>query len=56
VGLSRGITPALTPLGKLTIVAVMFLGRVGPITMATAIFMRERPAAPDQPGVDDLAV
>jgi trk system potassium uptake protein TrkH len=36
VGLSTGITAALTPPGKLVIVAMMFVGRVGPLTVALA--------------------
>jgi trk system potassium uptake protein TrkH len=56
VGLSRGITADRTPLGKLTIIAVMFLGRVGPLTMATAVFMRSGPNAGDPPRQEDLAV
>jgi len=34
VGLSLGATPALGPAGKLTIIAVMFIGRIGPLTLA----------------------
>jgi trk system potassium uptake protein TrkH len=37
VGLSLGITPFLTPLGKLAIVAMMFIGRVGPLTLVLAL-------------------
>lgn len=37
VGLSRGITPSLTLLGKLIIILTMFLGRVGPISLALAL-------------------
>lgn len=33
VGLSTGVTPLLTPLGKLVIMALMFTGRVGPLVM-----------------------
>ena len=36
VGLSLGITPALTPAGKLIIILTMFAGRVGLITIAIA--------------------
>jgi trk system potassium uptake protein len=35
-GLSTGITPHLSRLGKLILVLVMFVGRVGPLTVATA--------------------
>jgi len=38
VGLSMGITGALTCAGKLVITALMFLGRVGPLTLGLALF------------------
>ena len=34
VGLSRGLTPNLTMLGKMIVIASMFLGRIGPISLA----------------------
>lgn len=34
VGLSRGLTPELTGLGKLIIIMAMYLGRIGPISLA----------------------
>ncbi len=37
VGLSTGITPNLSTLGKLIIIAEMFIGRVGPLTLAFAL-------------------
>ena len=37
VGLSMGPTPALSDAGKWTTVALMFLGRVGPLTLAAAL-------------------
>jgi trk system potassium uptake protein len=37
VGLSTGITPGLTPFGRVIIVVVMFTGRVGPLTIAFAL-------------------
>jgi trk system potassium uptake protein TrkH len=37
VGLSLGITPALSAAGKLIVIATMFAGRVGLITMAIAL-------------------
>ncbi|MCC7389671.1 MAG: hypothetical protein IT431_12980 [Phycisphaerales bacterium] len=36
-GLSLGITPDLTPEGKLVIIGAMFLGRVGPLTLLTGL-------------------
>lgn len=35
VGLSTGITPALAPLSKFLVILVMFIGRLGPLTIAT---------------------
>ena len=40
VGLSMGITPTLTDWGKIIIILTMFIGRVGPLTLALAIAMR----------------
>jgi trk system potassium uptake protein TrkH len=37
VGLSTGITPELTPYGKFTITTAMYLGRIGPLTLAMAM-------------------
>lgn len=34
VGLTQGLTPNLTILGKLLIIILMFIGRIGPISMA----------------------
>lgn len=44
VGLSTGITPELGPAGKLVVVALMFIGRVGPLGLALAIGRRRKPA------------
>ncbi|MEZ5406034.1 MAG: potassium transporter TrkG [Verrucomicrobiia bacterium] len=38
VGLSRGITGNLSDLGKMIITALMFLGRIGPISIGIALF------------------
>jgi trk system potassium uptake protein TrkH len=38
VGLSRGITGSLTPLGKGIIIALMWAGRIGPVMLGMAIF------------------
>lgn len=40
VGLSTGITPHLTSGGKLVIIALMFVGRLGPLTVATLVATR----------------
>lgn len=41
VGLSTGITPHLQGISKLLLIFTMFLGRVGPLSFAVAIAMRE---------------
>ena len=38
VGLSTGLTATLSVMGKLFIIVLMFLGRVGPLTFAMAVF------------------
>lgn len=38
VGLSRGITGSLTPIGKGIIIALMFVGRLGPVVLGMAFF------------------
>ncbi|TDE30685.1 potassium transporter TrkG [Actinomadura sp. 6K520] len=42
VGLSSGITAELPPGGKVLLVVLMFVGRIGPLTFATALALRER--------------
>ncbi len=37
VGLSTGITPALSPVGKIIITATMFIGRIGPLVIIMAL-------------------
>ncbi|MEH7085920.1 TrkH family potassium uptake protein [Neobacillus drentensis] len=45
VGLSMGLTPELSPLGKTLIIFTMFAGRVGPLTIAYAVTIRRNPDA-----------
>jgi trk system potassium uptake protein TrkH len=45
VGLSTGITPGLSALGQLWIIASMFVGRLGPLTIALAV-LRTQAASP----------
>lgn len=40
VGLSLGVTPQLSTIGKIVISLTMFLGRLGPMTLAVALAMR----------------
>jgi trk/ktr system potassium uptake protein len=42
VGLTTGITPTLAPGGKLIVIVLMFVGRLGPLTVAMAI-ARKKP-------------
>ena len=40
VGLSRGLTSNLSAAGKVIIIVTMYLGRVGPLTLGTAVTVR----------------
>lgn len=42
VGLSTGITGQLPPMGQLMLVVLMFVGRVGTLTLATSLALGER--------------
>ncbi|MCX7709944.1 MAG: TrkH family potassium uptake protein [Clostridia bacterium] len=42
VGLSTGITPGLQPVSKVLLTITMFLGRVGPLTFALALALRNK--------------
>ena len=51
VGLSTGITPELSTPAHLLLTALMFIGRLGPLTLASALALREsgvRRSLPDQ--------
>lgn len=54
VGLSLGITGSLTVLGKIVIIALMYIGRVGPLTFGTALFVKPKLIFDDEK--TDLAV
>ncbi|POR05203.1 hypothetical protein AU468_02325 [Alkalispirochaeta sphaeroplastigenens] len=41
VGLSTGLTPRLPSFGKLVLIVLMFIGRVGPLTLLAASFRRK---------------
>ncbi len=41
VGLTTGITPHLSAIGKILIIITMFAGRVGPLTLALAVAIKE---------------
>ena len=42
VGLSTGITSSLNSLSKLVIISLMFIGRLGPITIALSFGKRSK--------------
>ena len=42
VGLSTGITPETTPVGRIILILTMFAGRLGPLTLVLALAARER--------------
>ncbi len=55
VGISTGITPDLSSIGKLVIIILMFIGRLGVLTFGLAIWYRE--ANPSASMIeDDIAV
>jgi trk system potassium uptake protein TrkH len=43
VGFSLGATPHLSPAGKLIVIATMFVGRLGPLTLVAALARRPAP-------------
>ena len=49
VGLSTGITPSLTTAGKLIIIIVMLVGRLGPLTLLAALTFDIKPARYNYP-------
>ena len=49
VGLSTGITAQVGTAGQLLLTALMFLGRLGPITLAAALALRTKPRLYDLP-------
>lgn len=42
VGMSTGITAGMPPAGQLILIALMFIGRLGPVTLASALALRSR--------------
>jgi Trk-type K+ transport system membrane component len=43
VGLSTGVSSSEGTLGELLLIVLMFIGRVGPVSLAAAITLRSRP-------------
>ncbi|MCR4415394.1 MAG: hypothetical protein NUV77_23535 [Thermoguttaceae bacterium] len=54
VGLSTGITPYLSAIGQIVLIVVMFVGRLGPITVLAAISLAERRQALEYPQEEPL--
>lgn len=54
VGLSTGITAQLTPIGKLILIGLMFIGRLGPLAFGVALFFPS--GSPDDRRREDLAI
>lgn len=52
VGLSTGITPDLSIAGKIVIIIIMYMGRLGPLTIALSLIQRQQPTMykyPEEP-------
>lgn len=56
VGLSMGATTHLTPAGKATIIALMFLGRVGTLTFVAAIAFQRTDAGSFRYAYEDVMI
>ena len=41
--MSTGLTPRLTPFGRVLIIVAMFVGRIGPLTFMIALTGRREP-------------
>lgn len=52
VGLSMGLTPELSPIGRIIIIFTMFIGRLGPLTLGFAISKRNKKEAYRHPKGD----
>jgi trk system potassium uptake protein len=49
VGLSLGLTPDLSPMGKLIVIVGMFVGRIGPVVLVLTFFLGEKESRIDYP-------
>ena len=58
VGLSRGLTSQLNTAGKWIVILTMYLGRIGPLTMGTAVVVkvRNRPGSTTHLGEEDIMI
>jgi trk system potassium uptake protein len=55
VGLSTGLTPTLPGQAQLILVAAMFVGRLGPLTLVIALTARARPMS-NRPAVETMRI
>ena len=56
VGLSRGLTPALSMWGKIIIIVSMFIGRLGPLTVALAVTAPKKRLKVEYPEIKNIMV
>jgi trk system potassium uptake protein TrkH len=49
VGLSTGITAEVPGVGQVVLIVLMFVGRLGPLALASALALRERPRRYERP-------
>lgn len=56
VGLSRDLTPTLSFIGKLDIIATMFFGRIGPLSMAVAFSIKNEDENIIKAPTEDISV
>ncbi len=54
VGLSTGVTPLLSDMGRIIVTFLMFVGRLGPLTFGLSLFLS--PQARTQPEHEDVAI
>ncbi len=54
VGLSTGMTPQLSPAGRMIVIGLMFMGRLGPITVFIALSRSERKDSVEFPAEEPL--
>ncbi|MDQ0731065.1 trk system potassium uptake protein TrkH [Arthrobacter sp. B1I2] len=49
VGMSTGITAGMPPAGQVVLILLMFIGRLGPVTLGTALAVRSKPIMYEYP-------
>jgi trk system potassium uptake protein TrkH len=54
VGLSTGMTPLLSAPGRVIVIALMFIGRLGPISVFAALSRSEREVGIEYPSEEPL--